>query len=322
MRTRTKKHVSVRKDASQSGAGTVFRLTDMVVEEVSAVDRAANKRTFLVIKSAEGATPLPNEIVKTPTGENTVVKAPGDVVPAPAAPAAPAPAAPTSEPAPAEPSPLTLRLAPEHRTEILARFDAVTEDLAKMRAAVEGAEEVQGLTEVPVELIESIGSMIMKLSEGVTKAAVSKGRKQISVARENKLRGAFTALQEILAELDAPKGDDDEGEPVEPPAAEPAPAELAPAAPVPVAASATTKADASMATLALLTRLVKASEAQTETIRKQGEKIAVLESRRVGSNAGAGEQDPLVTTTKKNGGAGDDVRWPVDMSGDNGEAPV
>jgi hypothetical protein len=52
----TTKTIDLVKGASKTGADSeesqVYRLTDMVVREVSAVDRAANKRTFLMYKSA------------------------------------------------------------------------------------------------------------------------------------------------------------------------------------------------------------------------------------------------------------------------------
>lgn len=43
---------SAMRQASADGESGVHRLRDIVVEEVSLVDRAANKRRFLVVKGA------------------------------------------------------------------------------------------------------------------------------------------------------------------------------------------------------------------------------------------------------------------------------
>jgi hypothetical protein len=66
--------------AASHDPSTVHRLSDMETEEVSLVDRAANKRKFLIVK-AEGV-PMPQEVTARPDGTFTAG------APAPAAPPA------------------------------------------------------------------------------------------------------------------------------------------------------------------------------------------------------------------------------------------
>lgn len=301
MRTRTK----LKKDAAPAADHAVFRLTDMIVEEVSAVDRAANKRTFILVKNADGvSTPVTGEVVTSPSGELTVAKAPAP----PAATSTQPPesqAAPTSPevpPVPTDTNPETapngtvLRLSPETKAELSARLEEATKQLAKLSAAVTGADEIQGLTEVPQEVIEGVTSIVSALDTGVTKSAVAKGRKQISMARESKIRAAHAALSEIVAELDVVP------EPTEatPPVAAPAPAP-APAAP---AMKSVDKRDK------VIEGLVALVEKQSTAISKQAARVDALERGRPASNAGVVETTPTQVTKQ----ATTEEVWPLDMN--------
>lgn len=296
MRTRTK----VKKDAATTADKSVFRLTDMIVEEVSAVDRPANKRPFILVKSADGvSTPIAGEVVAGADGSLTVAKAPG--LPTTTQPPE-SQAAPTSPEAPPIPSatntetaPLgtALRLSPETKADLAARIDEATKQLAKLASAVSGAEEIQGLTEVPQEVVEGVVSIVSALNTGVTKAAVEKGRKQISMARETKIRAAHSALAEIVAELDAVP---EVPAQVEAPAATP----TAPAAP---ATKVVDKRDQ------VIAGLVAVVEKATASITKQAARIDSLERARPTSNAGVVETTPTQVVKQAT-----DEPWPLDMN--------
>lgn len=297
MRTRTK----MKKDAGTAEAAKpVYRLTDMIIEEVSAVDRAANKRQFLVVKNASGEV-APGEVVQTASGELTVAKAPE----APTASSPESQAAPTSPEAPAVPSatnpenaPLgtVLRLAPETKADLAARVTSATALLTKLAAAIDSAEVVQGLAEIPQEVIEGVASIVSALDTGVTKAAVEKGRKQISMARESKIRAAHSALGEIVAELDAVV-----------PAVEGDAVAAEPAAAAP--SSATTKSATPDQRDVVLSKLVSLVERQNVAITKQAARLDAFERGRPVSNAGVVDATRPSTVTKA-----DDEQWPLDMN--------
>lgn len=294
MRSRTK----ITKDANGTPApAQVFRLTDMVVEEVSAVDRAANKRTFLLVKSASGAAPVDGEVVAGENGELTVTKAPGDETP-PAPAAALAPAEPAAEPAA---TPVLMRMSPEYKAELVKRFDDAIATLTKLRESTSASEEVQGLTEIPQEIMDGVGGLVTVLTSGVgvAKADITKGKKQFSAARVSTLRTAGEAINALLAEIDAVAAETEPEAQLEATPATPAPA--------PVAAS---KADATRVakTDTLLAQIVSIVEKQTVAIKKQGEKLEAVERARGVSNAGVVEDR---VETKKNES---ETIWPRDMS--------
>lgn len=312
MRTRTK----VKKDAT-TPANPVYRLTDMIVEEVSAVDRAANKRTFLLVKNADGVASSGSEVVVGANGELTVSKAPEPpTAAAPAASVAPASeAAPTSPDAPQIPSATNtveapngtvINLSPETKADLVARIAEATKQLAKLSATVNGAAEVQGSAEIPQEVVDGVAGIVSALDSGVTKAAVEKGRKQISMARETKIRAAHSALAEIVAELDAPAATATEAS-VEAPAA---PAPTAPAVP---ATKSIDKRDL------VIAGLVGVVEKATASLAKQEARIAQIERTRPTSNAGTVESSAPMRTTKSD----TTPVWPADMnSGGRDDASV
>lgn len=85
-----KNRVQIRKDAAPA-ADTVTRLHDMEVQEVSLVDRAANKRTFLVVKRDTGELGGGTNVELAPDGKGGFVPVQKDAPTADAHPAVPAP---------------------------------------------------------------------------------------------------------------------------------------------------------------------------------------------------------------------------------------
>ncbi len=204
----------------------IYRLTDIEVQEVSVVDRAANKRKFLVVKSEENSA-MPKSIEVKPDGKGNLEIAKDD----PATP--PAPGAPPSTDAPAAPPPaeVVIRMSPGAQAEMVKRCDGAIEKLNALKALVSKAQTEDGITEIPQEVVDAVGGIVHLLSEGEDDAAapapeappappaddslaksvaksfsieITKGRKQISMVREAKLRAAAGALSDILAELAPP----------------------------------------------------------------------------------------------------------------------
>lgn len=143
----------------------IMRLTNMVVHEVSAVDRAANKHTFLLFKSGsdEGA-----ELENDGKGGMRIkaTKAEAEVVPAAEVPAA------ADTPAPTEPA---------------AKAEPVVEAQA---------------VDTPAPVIESLAiddDLVRKMLEAPS--TVEKVGRKVSRENEAKLREAVTLLTELVAAL-------------------------------------------------------------------------------------------------------------------------
>lgn len=295
---------------TQNEQPQVFRLEDIQVHEVSVVDRAANKRKFLIVKnegvmskkSGAGAEVKPNG-----KGGHTVAK--DDVTTAPPSgeppPAPPANTAADSTPTPA-PQVEKLRISPEARAEMLKRTTGALERLTTLKTMLEGAEEAAGITEVPNEIVLAVGDVLHLLAEGdgttteATKAELAKDRKQISTIREAKLRAAHGAIGDILAELEA------------------LPAPTTDAMPEPAPASTTSIEDTiSKKFLALEERLAKGLtgvldivQKQATATNKQAERIESItkDSGRAPSNGARTEESNVEKSTKRDG------VWPMDMN--------
>lgn len=306
---------SIKKDA---GANQVHRLTDMNVEEVSIVDRAANKRKLLIVKSADGGGVVGAEVVLDGNGKLvTTQKAPGDetttnpastgTVTDPSNVVDP-PTDPSSEeqPAPAA-APALLRMSPEFKAELVKRFETALVGITKLKALVAAAEEVQGLAEVPPEVISAVDGLVTELASGVapmTKSEIEKGRKQISIVREGHIRAAYAAIGLILADLEATPAEATP-DPVEPAAA---PAEAAPA--MKALEERVNKAEGLLTrATALLEKQAEEITSQRTTIEKQGKVVDSVSRERSTSNAGT-TTDPIA----KNEDDDDTVVWPSDMS--------
>lgn len=119
---------------------TVFRLFDMLTEEVSLVDRAANKRKFLVLKR-EGTT-LATEVHKNPDGSHTTTP-PTTPTPPAVSPAVEPPKAPTAKAA--------LAMTEAAKTATLTALGTLVSMLDGMKSAVDGATVVEGEADMAIE---------------------------------------------------------------------------------------------------------------------------------------------------------------------------
>jgi hypothetical protein len=194
----------MRRAKISKASDTVYSLEDIQVEEVSVVDRAANKRKFLVVKQ-EKEMRKSKEVIADGKGGLTIAK---DEPTPSTAPAAEAPPAATATEAPPSPAGASIRMAPAAKAEMLKRCDSALMKINALKSICEKAEEVDGLSEIPQEIVDGVEGIVSTLSEGdpTEKSDVStqlqKGRKQISIAREGKIRAAHTALAEILSDLE------------------------------------------------------------------------------------------------------------------------
>jgi hypothetical protein len=317
MRTRT------RKDA---GTGQqVHRLKDIDVEEVSIVDRAANARKFLVVKSdgggseadmAKAGAPVSSDgkgghtvskETPTPPAEGTPPSATGTAAPEPA-PAATPPVPQMQEP--------KLQLSPEAKGELAKRITAAKGRLADLEKMLGDAEEVAGLVEVPAAVVTKVSEILVGLAEGETvekgasPAVVLKGLPQFSSARVGQLQAARDALDVLLGAV-APK-----------------PAEAAPAAPgaeppgevdVQATVEGIVEKAVSKAFAPLDEKLAKgllgitaALEQHGTTIAKQAARVDALDRGRGGSQAAPDAGDR--TETAKAGEDDDGEAWPLDLA--------
>lgn len=313
----------------------IHRLEDLLVEEVSAVDKPANKRRFLAVKSEDGMGAKGAEIVTDVEG-NLVTDPPAPV-------------------APPDPDLSEVALTPE----LAAKFEAVgtlLEDVEKrlsidpeMRRGIfrelgDAMGRLQsvlattdvaridrgegGSTLVPVlgaelgEIAKVLGTMARKLSssaakknEGDTKAlealvqtveeAVEKRGAKMGKGRLAKFREAMKVLQGILTELDNQF----------PGAAPPFPpkpgGKRPPNAPPPPARGKAAKAEGEVpeGVEKAFTGLATTIEKLTGIVKSQGKALHDLRKRPGTSNVLPVEP----TRTEKAEDAGD-VHWPLDMN--------
>lgn len=270
----------------------VHRLTDIVTEEVSIVDRAANQRTFLVVKGADMKTG--QAVVADGKGGHTVVKD-TPVAPPPAVPpTAPATGGPSSEP--------VLRLSPEAKAELVKRFVAAETRLAQLKALVSGATEVAGLVEVPNDIATKVAELLTGLAQGETeKAGVAKGLPQFSTARMGQLQAAYDALGAVIGSVAKP-------------ALDPAPDS--------VAASDAAVADGVAKALVIFEgKLAKGLDAiasvvakHGEAIEKQSTRVQAVESTRATPRSAAPEGARESVDKSDDEDATDGKGWPTDMA--------
>lgn len=289
-------------------AGTAFRLTDIEVEEVSVVDRAANQRRFLVVKSST-STRLGAEIVAGADGALTIAKAPGDAAPPAPADAAPATNEPPTDAAPpAEPDggamlPPTMRIALDVKDEIIRRLDAVTAKFGEVRAMLEAAEVVEGVVEMPSEILGALNAALDVLETGGPDGAVAKGLKQFSRTRTANLRTAYDALGAILNEIETAPAADAGGDVVADTSAVDALAGV-------VAKAADVKG--LEATIAKgFEKLVAIVSKQRDAIEKNAARLAEFEASRTVATSNASENE-TASVAKSN--TSDGVAWPMDMN--------
>jgi hypothetical protein len=287
-------------------AGTAYRLTDIEVEEVSVVDRAANQRRFLVVKSST-PTRLGAEIVKDADGALTIAKAPGDPAsgnPAPATepPAAEPPASAAAEPDASAMLPPTMRIALDVKDEIIRRLDAVAAKFAEVRAMLEAAEVVEGVVEMPAEILGALNAALDVLETGGPDGEVAKGLKQFSRTRTANLRTAYEALGAILGEIETAPAADAGGDVVVDTGAVDALAGVAKAADVKGLEATIAKG---------FEKLIAVVAKQRDAIEKNAARLAEFEGSRTVATSNASENES-VSVAKSN--ASDGVTWPMDMN--------
>lgn len=295
--------------SAATSSDTLHTLSDIRTEEVSLVDHAANRRRLLVVKNEGNMGTKSTEVVGDGKGGHTATTKEDPVTPAAPAAAPPAPAATPAQPA-ATPEVPKLRISPEAKAELAKRVSGAMEKLGVLKGVLDGTEEVAGLTDVPSALIEGFGDILHLLAEGdgtaatatpaakAATAAIAKGKKQISSAREAHLRSAYSALGTILSELDAA------------PATEtPAPA-VEPVASDDVVAKRVASLEATVTKM--LGSVTATLEKQNAAIAKQGAEIERVEKASGAGTArpsnGSNETDPA--PVKK----GESFTWDLDLN--------
>ena len=201
--------------------GDVHRLRDIVVEEVSLVDRAANKRRFLVVKRSDGMSgddgesgvekakkkPAPQDeqtdeakAKKPPQDEADAEKAKGDTA---------------GEPSDAEPKPkrkADLALPADLKEALLATLTQAMERLMALANQIKDAGEPDAEADDP-SLPEDLGSEIDAIAELLGEATTKRGKKRAAKAdvakggsrmakdRLDRFQKAMALLSDILKEI-------------------------------------------------------------------------------------------------------------------------
>lgn len=302
---------------------TVHRLEDLLVEEVSIVDRPANKRRFLFVKTEDGMAKL---VTQDENGELVTAKSEQTA------------AAPATAPATATaPSPVEKRLTitSELRSEIFRSLGDSIRRIHTVLGAAEIAEvnEKEESTLVPVmmgelkEISTSIGSTVKRLnavaksedadavppSDTVRDAlqvavdAVEEvvSKRDIGKGRLTKFKQALGTLQTILSELEGPSKAPNQAVGTDEPTKQAAAA---------AAAKTTSVAKSSDVDDGVVRRLGGYVESLVKTVEEQGKVIQQLRKSRPLSNAIAvdGSADkPHVEPS-----------WPLDMNVDRSPGKV
>jgi hypothetical protein len=189
-----KQRVRVQKEAAPAAeAAATNRLTDITVNEVSIVDRAANQRKYLIVKDA----------------------------PPPAAVAPPPAAAPPVAP----PAPPQLKISPELKAKIAGVLTAAQAKITEIAKALQTAAETPGAP-APQELIDALTGLSGMFAANpaappaaappaahpapppAAKEETAKAGKKISAARLAQLMSAKEAIDTIIAEVSDATDDD------------------------------------------------------------------------------------------------------------------
>lgn len=179
-------------------ADQVTRLVELEVQEISLVDRPANQRKFLVVKSASGDSPMPHGAELTHDGKGGLT--------APAAKTDPEPAAKADEPAteakaddkPAEPKADDAVAPPAAPTEKSA-LEAIQAEIVALLASVEPVEKVGRKMAGPRlaklrELYKAIGDLLAEVDDEVEKSAPAPAVNSAEMERLAKSVHTLTAL--------------------------------------------------------------------------------------------------------------------------------
>ena len=157
-------------DAAKQDEDKVFRLHDMLVQEVSLVDRAANKRTFLVCKRDENAEETGAELVSDGNGGfvQTAQKAEDSAEVADSdAPAQDSPPADSGEG-----SENVIKLDDAMKTSILRVMGEALEKMVKISTAVRDAPSDSGETGLAMSVVEDMSS-VMGMLQGIAQRYMS-----------------------------------------------------------------------------------------------------------------------------------------------------
>jgi ribosomal protein L7/L12 len=147
---------------------TTFRLTDMRVKEVSAVDRGANKRKFLIVKRDENMG-LGSEIKQNPDGSLSTVETKEDGNNADTAPVVDAGTVDTSVD---DTDKAKLSLTEDAKTTLMTVLEAVGAKLMEAKAAVESAGMVESEADMQAE---PLVKALIECSDLLEDAAYSMG---------------------------------------------------------------------------------------------------------------------------------------------------
>lgn len=161
-----------------TSADSQHRLTDIRVEEVSLVDRAANLRRFVVVKSAGGSVgdKAGAEVVSDTKGGHTTTPA-------------------------ATQTAKKLQLAPTLKAALAKSVDGIIAAAQLLKAEVEGAEEVATATTAPAELVGKLDNMVATVVEAGHGAEVAKAYKQVTPGRLGQIEQAYSALGAVLSDV-------------------------------------------------------------------------------------------------------------------------
>ena len=253
----------------------VHRLRDIVVEEVSLVDRAANKRRFLVVKRSDvmAKPEILDEEDETETEEDVAQKADAaDEVAAEVDAEADAPATPEKA------------KAPKKKKQAKGAMPTVTEALKRLMVVAKGLQKAPEM-DVSVEL-EGVAVLLGKKESD--KAPVAKVGARMAKTRLERFHKAVELLSAILEELT--DADDVDGEEAMPTAG------AAEAKPTPDAATPSP----------MVAELVSEMQKLARVVKRQEEELSGLRQARGVSNA--------IQVDSARRAEPPEVSWPFDMN--------
>lgn len=287
----------------------INRLHDMETEEVSLVDRAANKRTFIVTKRSDGMSESTQGTELQPDGKG------GFTASATTSAASPSFAA-VEPPKPADAAPVATDKANSGATleEAVNRLMSVANKVKAGEDPGKLAGEIKAITTMLAAVTEKYPSPTTKDEVPVAPtttteppASVEKAGRRMAKERLERYKAAVKMLSDLLSELEPGDG-----------LADPA----APATPTAGAAQ-VGKADESASIPVVVTvdpqvaAVVKAVGDLTAIVKKQGETLD-----RVTKTAPASAQIPVEPKRLAPGVPEGDVSWPLDMNRDLGRDSV
>lgn len=316
---------------SKEAEEALARLEDIIVREVSLVDRAANKHEFLIVKAANKEDPMTTKTKKE--GEGAAPAADASAAPA-AAPAAPAPAAPAAAAAPAAdapaaaPAPAPAAAAPAAAAPAAdapkpddskpaadasaAPAPAAAAPAADAPAADAPAADAPAAAPAADDTDPDVEKHVNAMAGAIgAVTGLQKVGAKISSARMTKLRQMHSLLGDLLKDLgdaeDAAKAKASDDDKKKPPFIKGADAPAAPAA-----APAT---DPAIQTA--IDDLKKTVTEQGETIKKQ-----TVALKKAGAVVGDSNVVAVEGGDNPTNGASKGTPWPTDMNASNDRASV